>query len=207
VSDDQLDLFNSPGPDQPLDDATAELSLDAEASRLIEESNDAAAREGVALSRLALSAPRPRPALHPTDIWRSVVADPRRPLVARPVIPDSVRAATLERYRYRCVSHYGHTNDVTLTIGHIISLEEAEIMVRVQMRRGGPLDLPGLVNRPEALVAECSKCNFGHHGLSFTPAAAMAAYLQARPDARLLDPDVCLRVIDWCRTAQKWRPA
>jgi hypothetical protein len=89
----------------------------------------------------------------------------------------------------------------------MVSLVEADTTMRVKMRLGLALRVKTVANASENYVAQCDRCNFGQGERSFTPAAVMAAYLLARPEVRPLNPDSCLTVLDWCKTAESWRPA
>jgi hypothetical protein len=175
--------------------------LELEVADAYKEATDAAAREAIAVARLALGSPSRQ--LSESERWRRILRDQTRPLTARRPIPERDRAELLASSGYTCVVHRGHADDNSLQVGHLLSLAEAQILTRIT---GDARAWHLAAARPENWIPECSKCNFGHHEESYSPAAALTFLFRCSARPRNLDGAIVLEIIDWLRKAEEWRP-
>ncbi len=107
--------------------------------------------------------------LSPSERWRRYVTGPPRALPPRTKINDLARADLFASSGYRCVSCRRHCEDVSLNVGHVLSRDEAFILLHV----AGDTRPVQLIDMREDWIPECAKCNLDHRSRSFDPAAAL----------------------------------
>lgn len=195
---DQLELALDLNPDPE----TAKR-IEAEQLEVVYKQAEASqAYEQVAKIRLEHGLTRQRP-LTPSERWAKIQRNRKRPLPPRPLISARDRADVYRAAGNRCVVDRRHYDDTELNIGHLLSLEEAYIMKEVT-GEARPWQLAA--TRRENWVAECSKCNKGHYGLSYPPDEAATLRLNSNTRELGLDGAIWNELVEWLRRAEEWRP-